>query len=156
MAYTKKYGPKSKKKARRSKVGRRAARRPIARGTAGLIRELQVHQRRVSAQHADLNTQITAVTSAIEALGGAAKTTPAGPRRRARGTRRGEPRRGSLGDCILRVLRGKVRPMSVAKIAVRVKKVGYKTKAKNLPNMVSNTLAQMAGVKKVGRGLYRA
>ena len=66
------------------------------------------------------------------------------------------PRRGSLGDYILRVIRGRVRPMSLAKIADRVKKAGYKTKSKNLPNMVSNTLAQMAGVKKVGRGLYRA
>ncbi len=47
-------------------------------------------------------------------------------------------------------------PMSPAKIATRVKKAGYKTKSKSLANMVSNTLAQMAGVKKVGRGLYRA
>ncbi len=93
---------------------------------------------------------------AIDALGGvAAKTKPAAKERRGR-ARRGGPRPGSLKDYILRVLRGKVRPMSPAKIADRVKKAGYKTKAKNLPNMVSNTLAQMAGVKKVGRGLYRA
>ena len=46
--------------------------------------------------------------------------------------------------------------MSPAKIATRVKKAGYKTKAKHLINMVSHALAQMPGVKKVGRGLYRA
>ena len=69
-------------------------------------------------------------------------------------TRRGA-RPGSLKDYILRVLRGKVKPMSPAEIAPRVKKAGYKTKSKSLANMVSNTLAQMAGVKKVGRGLYR-
>jgi hypothetical protein len=49
------------------------------------------------------------------------------------------------------VLRGKVKPLSFGDIVARVKKAGFKTKAKNLPNMVSNTLAQMAGVKKVGR-----
>ncbi len=146
--------PKGKKKVRRAKAAHRARRRPIARGTAGLIRQMQVYHRRLSAEQADLEAQITAMDRAIEILGGAAKTKPAVKGRRG-STRRG-PRPGSLGDYILRVIRGKVRPMSLAKIADRVKKAGYKTKSKNLPNMVSNTLAQMAGVKKVGRGLYRA
>ncbi|MCH7813197.1 MAG: C2H2-type zinc finger protein [Planctomycetes bacterium] len=145
----------AKKKAVRAKVARRAARRPIAGGTAGLIRQMQVYQGQLSAEQAGLEAQITAVDQAIEALGSSVKTKPVGPRRRA-GTRRGGPRRGSLGDYILRVIRGKVRPMSLAKIADRVKKAGYKTKSKSLANMVSNTLAQLPGVKKVGRGLYRA
>ncbi len=115
---------------------------------------MQIYQRQLSAQQAGLEAQITAIDNAIEALAGAAKTTPARKGRRG-STRRGGPRPGSLGDYILRVIRGKVRPMSLAKIADRVKKAGYKTKSKNLPNMVSNTLAQMVGVKKVGRGLYR-
>ncbi len=145
----------TRKKTLRAKVARRAIRRPIAGETSGLIRQMQVYQRQLSAQQAGLEAQVTAVASAIEALGGAAKTSPAGKGRRG-SPRRGGPRPGSLGDYILRVLRGKVRPMSPAKIAARVKKAGYKTKSKNLPNMVSTTLAQMAGVKKVGRGLYRA
>ncbi len=145
----------SKKKVRRAKVARRAARRPLTRGAAGLIRELQVRQRQLSGQQAALEAQITAIDNAIQALGGAAKAKPAGKGRRG-STRRGGPRPGSLKDYILRVLRGKVRPMSPAKIAARVKKAGYKTKTKNLPNMVSNALGQIRGVKKVGRGLYRA
>ncbi len=68
-----------KRKAKR-KVGRpkgvkknvrRAARRPVARGTAGLIRQLQAHQRVLSAKHAEVGAQIDAVSGAIEALGAA-------------------------------------------------------------------------------------
>ena len=147
--------PKGSKKVRRAKVARRAAHRPFARGTAGLIREMQVHHRQLSTQQADLEAQITAIGDAIQAVGGTAKTKPAGKGRRG-STRRGGPRPGSLKDYILRVLRGKARPVSPAKIAARVKKAGYKTKTKNLPNMVSNALGQIRGVKKVGRGLYRA
>lgn len=145
---------KGKKKVRQAKVARRATRRPLARGTAGLMREMQVHQRQLSAQQADLEAQVTAIDNAIETLGGAAKTTPAGRGRRGRARRGARP--GSLKDFILRVLRGKVRPMSPAKIAARVKKAGFKTKTKDLPKMVSNALGQMRGVKKAGRGLYRA
>lgn len=144
---------KGKKKVRRAKVARRAARRPLARGTAGLIREMQTHQSQLSAQQADLEAEITAITGAIDAMGAAPAARPARRRRRGRAPR--GPRPGSLKDFIARVLRGKVRPMSPAKIADRVKKAGYKTKAKNLPNMVSNALAQTPGVKKAGRGLYR-
>jgi hypothetical protein len=46
--------------------------------------------------------------------------------------------------------------MRAGEIARGVKKAGYKTKSKNLPNMVSNALATMAGVRKVARGVYRA
>ena len=148
--------PKGKKKVRRAKVAHRAARRPLAGGAAGLIRQMQARQRQLSAQQADLEAQITAIGDAIQAVGGTAKTKPAGKKGRRGSTRRGGPRPGSLKDYILRVLRGKARPASPVKIAARVKKAGYKTKSKNLPNMVSNTLSQMAGVKKVGRGLYRA
>ncbi len=154
MHAAKKRKKAAKKKVRRAKVARRATRRPIARGTVGLIRQMQVYHRRLSAEQADLEAQITAMDRAIEALGGTAKTKPAGHGRRA-GTRRGGPRRGSLRDYILRVLRGKVRPMSPAKIAARVKKAGYKTKSKSLSNQVSNALGNMPGVKRLRRGLYQ-
>ena len=45
--------------------------------------------------------------------------------------------------------------MGPAQIAAGVAKAGYKTRAKNLPNMVSNTLSKMPQVTKAGRGLYR-
>ncbi|MHC4092112.1 MAG: HTH domain-containing protein [Planctomycetota bacterium] len=144
-----------KRKVRRAKVARRSARRPVTGGTAGLIRQMQVHQRRLTAQHADLEARITGITSAIEAMGAAGAAPQPVRRRRRRRARRGA-RPGSLKDLIVKVLRGKGRPMRAGEIASRVKKAGYKTKSKNLPNMVSNALATMAGVRKVARGVYRA
>ena len=64
---------KAERKVRRpkgtKKKVRRARRRPVARGTAGLIRQLQAHQRALSAKHAEVEAQIDAVTGAIEVLG---------------------------------------------------------------------------------------
>ncbi len=146
--------PKGKKKARRAKVARRATRRPIARGTAGLIRQIQVYHRQLSAEQSDLEAQISAMDRAIEALGGSAKTRPGGQGRRA-GTRRGI-RPGSLKDHISKVLRRSKRAMTPGEVTKRLVQAGYKTKSKSLSNQVSNALGQMPGVKKVRRGLYRA
>jgi hypothetical protein len=54
------------------------------------------------------------------------------------------------------VLRQSKGPLSPAQISARVVRAGYKTKAANLPNMVSNALSQTRGVKKAGRGQYHA
>ncbi|MHC4065769.1 MAG: HTH domain-containing protein [Planctomycetota bacterium] len=144
-----------KKKVRRAKAARRAARRPVTGGTAGLIRKMQAHQRRLSAQHAELGARIAGISSAIEAMGAPGAAPQPVRRRRRRRARRGV-RPGSLKDLIVKVLRGKGGPMRAAEIARSVKKAGYKTKSKNLPNMVSNALGTMAGVRKVARGVYRA
>ncbi len=145
---------KAKKNVRRAKVARRATRRPIARGTAGLIRQVQVYHRQLSAEQADLEAQITAMDRAIEALGSAAKSRPGGQRRRA-GTRRGI-RPGSLNDYISKVLRRGKRAMTPGEVTKRVVQAGYKTKSKSLSNQVSNALGKMPGVKKLRRGLYKA
>ncbi len=144
----------TKKKVRRAKVARRAARRPIARGTAGLIRQMQVYHRKLSAEQADLEAQITAMDRAIVALGGAAKTRPGGQGRRA-GTRRGI-RPGSLKDHIAKVLRRGKKAMTPGEVTKRLVQAGYKTGSKSLSNQVSNALGQMPGVKKLRRGLFQA
>jgi uncharacterized C2H2 Zn-finger protein len=140
---------------RRRPVRRRAARRAAAAGTSGLARQLQAHRRALSAEHAELEAQIAAVTGALKSLGGAAAPEPAGRGRR-RPVRRRAARAGSLKGFILKVLRQSGKPLGPADIAARVVRAGYKTKAKNLPNMVSNALSKTAGVRKAGRGLYRA
>ncbi|MHC4091465.1 MAG: hypothetical protein ACYSVY_14540, partial [Planctomycetota bacterium] len=116
---------------------------------------LRAHHRQLTARQADLEAQIAALTSALAAMGGTAAAP--GVRRRRRGRRAGgAPRAGSLKDVILKVLRQSKGPLSPAQISARVVRAGYKTKAANLPNMVSNALSQTRGVKKAGRGQYHA
>jgi len=67
--------------------------------------------------------------------------------------RRGRP--GSLRQMIIHVLRQRSQPNSPQQIAEGVMKAGYKTKSENLTKSVSNTLPQLAEVRKVGRGLYQ-
>ena len=76
------------------------------------------------------------------------------------GKKRGRPieadgRPGSLKGYIVRVLRQTSKPMSVQDIGTRVKKAGFKTKAKNLTKAVSNTLPGVKNVKRVGYGKYQ-
>lgn len=67
--------------------------------------------------------------------------------------RRGRP--GSLRQMIVQVLRQRSQPHSPQEITSAVMKAGYKTKSDNLTKSVSNTLPQLAEVRKVGRGLYQ-
>jgi len=150
--------PKVKRKVGRPKGAkrkvRRAGRRPMARGTAGLIRQLQVHQRQLTARHAELETQRAALDQAIEAMSGKQSARPMRQRRKGTGGR--STRSGSLADHIAKVLRQTKRPMTPGEVAKRVVQAGYQTRGKSLANQVSNALRQMRGVKRVRRGLYRA
>lgn len=65
-------------------------------------------------------------------------------------------REGSLKSYIDRVLRASARPMRVVQITGAVLKAGYTTKNKTLAKSVGLALRDMAGVKKVGRGAFRA
>lgn len=142
-----------KKKVARRKVRRRTARRRATGGLGGLIRQLEAHHRALSAQHAGLAAEIASVDGAIQAIGAVGPVPRAG-RSRGRALRRA-PRPGSLKDTIVKVLQLEGKPMGPAQIAAGVVKAGYRTRAKNLPNMVSNTLSKMPQVTKAGRGLYR-
>ena len=62
---------------------------------------------------------------------------------------------GSLKDFILRVLRGRVRPMRVKDITAAVRKAGYATKNRTLDKSVGNALAATPQIVKVARGQYR-
>ena len=150
-----------KRKRRKKKVARRkrAARaRPGAAVRAGgLVAQMRAYRAGLMNQQAALQAEIDGLTAALEALGGAAR-----PRARAAGPagrrpRRGRPtalRAGSLKSFILKVLKPRGE-MAVKDIAVAVRRVGYKTKSSNVPNQVSNALAQMTGLTKTGRGRYR-
>ncbi len=114
---------------------------------------MQAHQSGLLAQRTSLDAQIDAFARAMETIGAA---TPTGVTRPA-GKKRGRPvgRPGSLKDYIVRVLRQRSTPMSPQDIGTRVKKAGYKTKAKDLTKAVGNTLPSLKNVKRVGFGKYQ-
>jgi hypothetical protein len=148
-----------RRKRRTKKVARkkrRTKRRARAYGSAGLIKQLTVHRNALVAQQAGLQGEIDGIGAAIEALGGRASARPA-TRGRPRGRPRGRRglRKGSLKSYILRVLKPRGE-MAVKDIARGVKRAGYKTTSKNFANQVSNALAQMDELTKMGRGRYRS
>jgi hypothetical protein len=99
-----------------------------------------------------LNCQIVE----LEALG-AAKPPAAKPRNKP-GRKRGRraqraPRRGSLASTLVKVLRSKGK-LSVAEAAEAAKTAGYKSKSKDLQNIVGMTLSQGKQFRRVRRGVY--
>jgi len=151
--------PAPKKRGRRKKTSRspRASHR-VATGPGESLGEnlqglLQAHREKLVAQHAALGARLAGLSQALQVLGAPSASKPA-RRRKSRGKKRGV-RKGSLPDFIGRVLRQTKEAVSPRDIAARVLKAGYKSKSKNLTNMVSNALAGLPGVSKLGRGLYR-
>ncbi len=63
---------------------------------------------------------------------------------------------GSLKLAILKVVRRSSGSMSPKQIATAVQASGYKSFASDLTKLVSNTLPEIAAIKKVGRGQYKA
>lgn len=123
-------------------------------GSGGVLRAMASFITELSAQRNAIDAQITGMQNAMSMLNGAGKTFSGG-------ARRGRPpgsggRANSLKPVILRVLRQRSTPLSPREIATAVVKVGYQTKSTNLTKAVSNVLPQMTGVRKVGRGQYRA
>ena len=99
---------------------------------------------------------MNALVGAMDTLGAAT------PRRvtRSASKKRGRPvgavgRKGSLKSYIVRVLSQRSTPMSLKDIGTRVKKAGFKTKAKDLTKAVSKTLPGLKSVKRVGWGKYQ-
>ena len=125
-------------------------------GSEGIIDAMQNHHNELLAERTSLDAQIDAFARAMETIGAA---TPTGVTRPA-GKKRGRPvgsvgRPGSLKSYIDRVLRQSYKPMSLKDIGTRVKKAGFKTKAKDLTKAVSNTLPGLKKVKRVGYGKYQ-
>ena len=129
-------------------------------GASRILIEMQSYVANLAAQRLSLDAEIDAVASAMKLLG---STTSAAGSRKAPGMaprKRGRPvgsggRRGSLKSFILRVLNQHTKPLSPQDIGTRVRKAGFKTKAKNLTKAISNTLPTIKNVKRVGFGQYQ-
>ncbi len=154
----------------KKKVGRprtRAAAAAVAIGGAGarLVADMRTFHNDLVAQREALDGEIAGLAAAMEALGGA--TVAAAPRQRRAPKRAARTRRGrrpssargfptgSLTDHVFRVLKRSTKPLSPADISAKVAAAGYSSKAKDLAKAVSNSLARLKPVKRVGRGMYR-
>jgi len=120
-----------------------------------VVRSLQGYHARLVDRRAQLDDQISAVESALRAMGAVAAVRYAagggrGPGRPAGGA----PRPGSLKDYILRVLSGRG-VMAVKDIAEAVVQAGYESKNKTLAKSVGIALRQLKEVRKVGRGRFQ-
>jgi hypothetical protein len=118
----------------------------------------------MTAYHAELSQRCSAMQTEMKALAEAMSSLRRfhgrAPQARSSGggrlAARGEG--GSLKDFITRVLSAAGTSMRLTEVSRAVKKAGYPTKSKNLPNQVSMALAAMGKknlVRKTGRGLYR-
>ncbi len=142
--------------ASRAKIGPIRAFLTCVSGSEGIIDVMQAHHSELLAQRHSLDAQIDAYARAMKTIGAA---TPTGSTPRA-GKKRGRPveavgRPGSLKNYIVRVLRQSSKPMSLQDIGTRVKKAGFKTRAKDLTGAVSSTLPALKSVKRVGYGKYQ-
>ena len=140
------------------RVKRRRLRRPQAQpghvlpaGAAAATAQIHAYRDQLAAQHDELDAQLVAIDNALAMLGGTVSVATQPVARRRRGGR--HP--GSLKDFIVRVLRGRVRPMSVMGITAAVRKAGYATKNRTLDKSVGNALAAVPQVVRVARGQYR-
>ena len=125
-------------------------------GRKEIIAKMKAHQSDLLAQRRSLTAQMDALAQAIAAIDGATPTGVA----RSSGKKRGRPakavgRAGSLKSYIDKVLRESSKPMSLKDIGKQVRKSGYKSKAKDLTNAVSNALPGLKKVKRVGYGTYQ-
>ena len=148
--------------------GRRGPGRPRKSGPTGiqpfgdvstrLVSDMRTYHSDLLVQRSSLEARIDALTRAMDALGTAAPVTSG--RRTAGKKKRGRPpgsgiRAGSLKDHVVRVLRQTTKPMSPREISHKVVRAGFKSQAKDVTKAVSNKLAELQNVKKVGFGLYR-
>jgi hypothetical protein len=118
---------------------------------ADVAAQTRAYRDQLAAQRVELDTQLVAIDNAMAMLGGAVGVAT----RRVTKHRRGGKRPGSLKDFIVRVLRGRVRPMSVMDITAAVRKAGYATKNRTLDKSVGNALADLPEIARVARGQYR-
>jgi hypothetical protein len=138
---------------------RRRSRRATARprqvplvGAARVTAQVGAYRDQLAAQRAELDAQLGVIDRALAVLGVVASS---GTKRIAAVRRSRAARAGSLKSFIIRVLRGRVRPMRVKDITAAVRKAGYATKNKTLDKSVGNALAAMPEITRAARGQYR-
>ncbi|MFH1108434.1 MAG: hypothetical protein V1790_04445 [Planctomycetota bacterium] len=104
----------------------------------------------VQAQWEALTNRVRAVAAAMQAITGDRKAGSS-----SRQSSAVEPHRpGSLKTFIVRVLSEAAQPLGPREIGLRVRRAGYRTKAKDLTKAVTNALPELKKVKKVGYGQY--
>jgi len=131
---------------------------------AQLRRELAKKQQRVErlqAERSKIVRKLEAVDRELSSLSGegvvakpAAKPAAAGGGKPKAVAGRKRGRKATLTDAILKVLSGSGKPLSVSEIAEGLKALRFKTRSKNLPNLVREALTRVKGVKRVARGIY--
>lgn len=136
---------------------------------AGALQELRRYHQFLESERDALSAQIDAIASAISTLDGQ-RITPSPRRRagRASSTRRastpaggaapskggaGGYREGTLKFHIHAALSSAGGPVKLSDLVAAVRRAKA-SKSKSLPKKVSGALAEMAGVKRIGRGLY--
>ena len=151
----------TKRRTKKRTKKRQAVRRTAAADHGALIAQLTEYHAQLLQQQAVLQAQIQGVASALAALGKtprAAAAAPARVARKGRGRRRtkgrGAGRKGSLRSYVVQVL-GHGQVMSVKEVAGAVLKAGYQTSSTNFGNQVSNAMAKMTELRKVGRGRFQ-
>ena len=171
MHGAKRRTPAAKAKARRGpaklrarRVGRPAAARVVGLGgSADLVTRMRTYHGTLVDRRDSLDAEISAITTAIEAMGVTAPRSRRAARSRGRVAVARKPRgrvgrvarAGSLKQFIVKAMGQRSTPMSPKEIAVAVVRTGYRSKAKDLTKAVSNTLPQLKKIKKVGFGKYR-
>ena len=133
---------------------------------AALERELDRRRQRIAKlkeQRQRIVEQLEAIDAELAKLTcqGAQAKPPATPSRSARSKRKGKRkakpgRRQVLADAIRLILSEADSPLRAGEIAQEIKRRGVKTRSSNVPNLVRVALRRVPGVKRVGRGLYRA
>ncbi len=157
--------PGARRAAAKKSAGRKAGRPATKRtavlstggnGVTGFLSDMQAYHDSLTAKRDELDGQISAIETAIGAMGGAARTAvrrgPGRPKGKVSASGTGRP--GSLKDMIIKVLGQRKQPLSPNQISTAVIKAGYKSRAKDLTKAVSNVLPDIGQVKRVGFGSY--
>ena len=124
-----------------------------------LRKELARQEQRMRAleeERGKLVGRLAEVERELTSLAGAAVA----PESRKRGAgRKGAGRRGRkplLTDTIAEIVREAPKPVTAGDIAAALTERRFRTRSKNLANLVREALTRVKGIKRVARGLYAA
>ena len=124
-----------------------------------LVAEMRAYHDELTNRCAQLQAEMTAISSAMDAMASVGKVSFSSATPARRGRPRGRVGGGSLKDFIGNVLGSSGSPMKLINITSGVTRAGYQSKSRNLSNQVSMALAEMTKnrrIRKVSRGMYAA
>ena len=115
-----------------------------------LLTTMEAYHHEIQGQCEALTNQARAVAAAMQAITGDQKAGSS-----SRQSSAVEPYRpGALKSYIVRVLSEAAQPLGPGEIGRRVRRAGYRTKAKDLTRAVTNALPELKNVKRVDYGQY--